>query len=160
MLKLKRTRHDRGEVSPPIMHPDWQQQLPVAVYGTLRTGHHNAHLISHADTYRPVARLYDVALLGRGMSFPYAVRCDGLITVCELVTIKHRHWLDVISRIDQLEGFDSRYPHAYGHHYRRVRYTAWIGRQSQVVWLYLADYPPVGMERLIASGDWSNRHGN
>jgi gamma-glutamylcyclotransferase (GGCT)/AIG2-like uncharacterized protein YtfP len=82
--------------------------MPYAVYGTLREGHHNARLwTGYAESYGTDS-VSGYRLVTNG-GFPYALPAEGEVTVVEII-VPHRSTADSLrSRLDMLEGYPDFY---------------------------------------------------
>ncbi|MGV8909595.1 MAG: gamma-glutamylcyclotransferase family protein [Propionicimonas sp.] len=137
------------------------QPLPVFVYGTLRSGQGNSHLINEDTvTSRNVGTAAGVGIYGANWGFPYAQDdpTGTAKTVGELVDLDGS-WEghEVRESLDGLEGFSSNRPS--GNHYHRVIRPVSVPGQREPVnaWVYLmaaSGYRTLEPEDLIADGDW------
>lgn len=130
---------------------------PVFVYGTLRAGEANHHLV--ADTARTApAWLADHALHGHGLPFPYVTPRTGAWVRGEVVWPAERHDRALLARLDRLEGFVAEGDPA--NHYDRVACVCRLEEGAPVsAWVYLAGPGArarlaAGPDRTVASGDW------
>ncbi|PSO50875.1 MAG: hypothetical protein BRC31_07070 [Actinobacteria bacterium QS_5_72_10] len=130
---------------------------PVFIYGTLRPGEANHHLVADAACTAP-AWLADHALHGHGLVFPYITAQPGAWVRGDVVWPAEGSQGELLTRLDQLEGFV-----ATGHpanHYDRVARPCRLDTGQQVdAWVYLAGPDArarlaTGPDRTIASGDW------
>lgn len=129
------------------------EQLPFAVYGTLRPGCGNDHRwLDRAEASAP-KRLEGFELIGAGAGFPYAVPVRGSTStiVVNVVTPEPEHYDDVRRSLDQLEG--------YPRHYDRIR----VEVEYEPCWIYVPSWwPEYGSVRfrtfndlrVIEGGDW------
>ncbi|MFF4344732.1 gamma-glutamylcyclotransferase family protein [Kitasatospora sp. NPDC001540] len=83
------------------------RQLPVFVYGTLRSGQGNYRgiLAGHTTSERP-ALLRGYKLLNSGV--PFAVPGEGLQVIGEAMDVRTSEWDEVLYRLDCLEGYTGR----------------------------------------------------
>ena len=121
------------------------QPLPVFVYGTLRQGCHNHHLMDGAREEVRSATADGVAVYRSGHGFPYAAEHPDpqAVTVGEVVWLSDdaAGW-NARARLDLLEGFDSDRPAR--SHYERVQRDVLVRRpgggpaEPTRAWVYLA----------------------
>lgn len=118
---------------------DYQAQLPVFVYGTLRAGrgNHEWTLGGAVANNRP-ASLDGVVMWTNG-SFPYAGETDDpdARVVGELIDIEPDQWDQRLLALDQLEGFRSTEAPERNLYTRAVRNIDVDGKAVQA-WVYLA----------------------
>ena len=137
------------------------RQHSVFVYGTLRPGQGNYQRLLAGRTVRESPALANgLALYGRG--FPYAVPQSGARTVGNLITIRPHLYREVLTDLDQLEGYQPN-RRAGNHYIRSARSViATISTSNSgtweafhTAWIYLArpDIDTTGMPR-IADDDW------
>lgn len=130
---------------------------PVFVYGTLRPGDANHHLVADAVRAAP-AWLADHALHGHGLPFPYVTPQPGAWVRGEVVWPAEGSHGELLARLDQLEGFVAEGDPA--NHYDRVARRCRLDEGEQVhAWVYLAGPDArarlaAGPDRTVASGDW------
>lgn len=141
------------------------QRHPCFVYGTLRTGQHNASIMRDAVAERSEeAHIEGIAIYGAARGFPYAQEApDGAgLTRGDLVFLSADENGDrARDRLDGLEGFDSDRYH--DSHYRRVEHRVTYldpttnTTQTTKAWVYLAgNYAKGSLHEAdrIHSGDW------
>jgi gamma-glutamylcyclotransferase (GGCT)/AIG2-like uncharacterized protein YtfP len=135
-------------------------QLPFFVYGTLRRGQGNHHVIEADLEGARDARLAGHVLYGHGL--PYIAACGdpGSAVAGDLLLVAPARYERALRALDRLEGYD---PPRYALYVRtRVRAAfrdgtdgAW---QECDAWAYLGGdsfrYDP---RLVIASGDWAAR---
>lgn len=111
----------------------------LLVYGTLRKGHGNHGVIFGAKHIGDTAIKGTLYSLG---AFPAVTLAGETKVKCECYEID-----DVaLARCDRLEGHPS--------FYKRVEVDSEFGK----AWVYTQDHVPgVKRNKVIASGDWSNR---
>lgn len=129
----------------------------VFVYGTLRSGQGNHHLLADAASIiRPaIATGLQLKVPSHG-GFPYAVPHPEARTVGEIVTIPATQAEQALERLDRLEGYDADRPHQ--SHYLRVARTVQVAGTTEQAWVYIAG-PHTRPDELqpIPSGDWTRR---
>lgn len=139
------------------------QAHPVFVYGTLRPGQGNYHLMSEAAEGSSRATLNGHAIYGAHRGFPYAAEHDdpSAVTVGDIVWLSDtQHGARARDNMDGLEGFNSDYPSS--SHYERVlrdvTFTDSEGNAQTVkAWTYMARGSArrqLREEDRIADGDW------
>lgn len=113
----------------------------VAVYGTLKRGFSNHHLLQHAD-YLGEAVLTDITLYDLGW-FPAARLEPSRGVRVEVFDIDE----STLEALDQLEGYHSWQPeHSF---YQRHQLSTPLG----MVWVYIYNRPVQGLE-VITKGEW------
>lgn len=119
--------------------PQFDTPLIVAVYGSLKRGFYNHHLLQHS------AFLADGTVDGYAMyslgSYPMVIRGRGAISV-ELFDIDQA----TLARLDRLEGF----PHYYG----REVVTVSTPHCPVEAWLYVGQPHQVKWQPRVSSGCW------
>ncbi len=131
-----------------------QQQLPVFVYGTLRTGECNyRRLLAEVDETSSSATLSN-AVMYVGPGFPYVTTGDGIV-VGDLIQIAPRHYATTMNQLDMLEGY--RGP-GERNHYDRIIATVTNAAGDQLeAWVYLAGAmvsSQLSERQRIFTGDW------
>ena len=130
--------------------------LPVLVYGTLRPGGGNYNWALKGRTIEEKTvrlnglRMYAAAHGG----FPYAAYGDEKDQlVADLITVEDKHYEQVLSSLDRLEGY-------YGvddprNFYDRLRFCLNINSTPIQAWIYLITDPSF-LEGLVhvRNGDW------
>lgn len=130
---------------------------PVFIYGTLRAGETNHHLVADAARTAP-AWLADHALHGHGLPFPYITPQPGAWVRGDVVWPAEDRHGELLARLDQLEGFVATGDPA--NHYDRVARPCRLDEGGHVrAWVYLAGPDArarlaAGPDRTVASGDW------
>jgi gamma-glutamylcyclotransferase (GGCT)/AIG2-like uncharacterized protein YtfP len=131
-------------------------QLPVFVYGTLRHGQLNYHLLDGKTVSKLPASIADAALY----ALPeYPMLTDGTSVVRgELMTLDPHQYRSILSSLDSLEGYVPGNP-IDQNTYNRLERTAQLENGSPVrAWVYLGN--PVLMAEycqkfpLVVHGDW------
>ena len=125
------------------------------VYGTLRPGGSNHGLLEAAVSDMQLAHADGLSLWAtRG--FPYAApdASTGARITGTLCWITGRAWIDALSRLDMLEGYDPA-REASSHYLRRRSPVTTADGDRVEAWLYLAG-PRVNINALplIPGGDW------
>lgn len=131
-----------------------ETQMPVFVYGTLRSGQGNyAHILRGNTTKERSAVMYGHMLLGRGI--PFAVQRPGRKVVGELMDVRPDVWPTVIMMLDQLEGYHG--PSSYNTYDRAIREVVLNEGGTVSAYVYLAADPAdswlTGADE-IPGGDW------
>lgn len=116
------------------------EHFTLAVYGSLRQGFHNHHLLAHCEyvgTFQTASR-YTMVDLGR---FPGLFHGDGSTIVVEIYRVDK----DTLATLDILEGHPD-------HYQRHPQQIAGFGE----AWLYLMPegYLDTAAVPHVASGDW------
>jgi gamma-glutamylcyclotransferase (GGCT)/AIG2-like uncharacterized protein YtfP len=127
--------------------------LPVAVYGTLRVGQPNAGLWRGRAWASTGWAVRGYRLVGAGRGFPYAIPADeDDMIVVDLLTLDG---LDVLARLDRLEGVD------HGHYDRVLAAAERRPRDGcyelATVWLYVpADHRTAALwaAEPVPGNDW------
>lgn len=134
------------------MKRDASQRWPFFVYGTLIPGQPNEHLWGKAITTIETAVIANCQLYDMGY-YPMLVEQPVGSVIGKLVTVKDQAYLDILARLDALEGFIPDQP--MDSTYRRVKrdVTTHTGRTA-VSWVYIGRREHVDESQLIAGGDW------
>lgn len=115
---------------------------PVFVYGTLRRGGRNEHLLE--GVARWPARLPDHALYELG-GLPYCAPRPGAQVVGEVVTLAPDSYGETLAALDRLEEGP----------YRRVMREVEVRTGPLDAWVYLArEAVAARLERRVPDGDW------
>jgi gamma-glutamylcyclotransferase (GGCT)/AIG2-like uncharacterized protein YtfP len=131
-------------------------QLPVFVYGTLRHGQSNYHLLDGKTVSELPGSIGNVALY----ALPeYPMLTDGPSVVRgELMTLDSRQYRSILSSLDFLEGYAPGNP-VDQNTYNRLERIVTLDNGSQArAWVYLGN--PVLMAEyclkfpLVVHGDW------
>jgi len=139
------------------------QPYPVFVYGTLRAGQRNAHIMGNAPTEIILGQVTGVGIYRTNIGFPYAAEHvdPDAITRGEIVWLSDdKEGYEARTSLDYLEGFDSDYSES--SHYRRVlkNIATYNGEGEEVLvpaWMYLAQGPYAAQleeSDRIEHGDW------
>lgn len=139
------------------------QPHPVFVYGTLRPGQGNHHLLTQAKKSEAPAALDGVAIYGAHRGFPYAAEHDDpeAFTLGEVVWLSgDRAGRAARQNLDYLEGFDSDAPSS-SHYERVLRPVTYMDADGEPqmtdAWVYLARGPyrtQLSEAERILDGDW------
>ena len=131
------------------------ERIPLAVYGTLRQGFGNHHLL--------VGRIQHIvpgSVAGYELvvdRIPYALPNPGATLVAEIVWPIPALYDQILADVDYLEGYN---PHTRHNLYTRVAVTATTHQQREVeAWLYKAG--PHALTNLaarppVSGGDYAN----
>jgi len=128
------------------------EQLPVAVYGSLRSGAGNSMLwrrLTGTNT-RGLGTAEDVQLRFQHEGFPYAHSQTGSDAVVEVIEAASPEvWGELIRRLDRLES----HPTFYRRTQRTVRFES---GETITAWVYLIDHDPQ-VRRLtpVPGNDWA-----
>lgn len=139
------------------------QAHPVFVYGTLRPGQGNYHLMSNAAVDSTQATLTGHAIYGAHRGFPYAAEHEDptSVTVGDIVWLSDTNaGVQARYNMDGLEGFNSDFPSS-SHYERVLRDVTFTGPDGQPqtvkAWTYMARGSArrqLREEDRIADGDW------
>ena len=129
---------------------------PFFVYGTLRAGQANAHLLHGAiRRSRPAilsgAQMWD---LGR---YPMIIESDGGQIAGELIEIEAARYAAVLKSLDRLEGVNGAAPQSPAALYRRLRRTVEVEGEMIEAWVYFGRESLARRGRLVENGDWLRR---
>lgn len=118
---------------------------PIAVYGTLIEGFHNATLWEGLATYEECV-IHDFRLVTHGW-YPYAIPAEGSLTVGQIITpTSEVNALTILSRLDHLEGVP--------HHYSREVATVQLENDAMVTaWIYVPVTDESGLHPVLEN-DW------
>jgi gamma-glutamylcyclotransferase (GGCT)/AIG2-like uncharacterized protein YtfP len=132
------------------------RQLPVFVYGTLRSGQGNYRgiLAGHTTSERP-AVLHGYKLVGSG--FPFALPDQDRLVVGEVMDVQAPKWAEVLYRLDRLEGYTGRDRDSL--YVRAIRRVVLADGGEIDVYVYLASLSTLSGRWLtnapeIPGGDW------
>jgi gamma-glutamylcyclotransferase (GGCT)/AIG2-like uncharacterized protein YtfP len=134
------------------------QQLPIFVYGTLRTGQGNYRRFLEGETIAEYpATLPNHKMYSLGIA--YITDSKTGCVVGDLMFLEPSTYQKVLANLDGLEGYREKDPHS---HYLRVKrtaqYTDKTGRLQNVeCWVYHGgEYALRRMkeENLVEGGDW------
>ena len=132
-------------------------QLPFFVYGTLRAGQSNAHLLRGAIARSRPAKLCGAQMFDLG-PYPMIVEADARHEICgELVEIeagKHAAILQSLDRLEGVEGADPENPNAL---YRRLRRQISVENEQIEAWVYFGRETLARRGCIVAGGDWCGR---
>ncbi|SEM72534.1 gamma-glutamylcyclotransferase family protein [Streptacidiphilus jiangxiensis] len=136
------------------------RQLPVFVYGTLRSGQGNyRHILAgHTTSERP-AVLHGYKLLDSGV--PFAVTGEGHRVVGEVMDVESSTWAEVLYRLDGLEGYHGREDNSL--YVRAVRRVELADGSEIDAYVYLASQSTLSGRWLtrapeVPGGDWLAAH--
>lgn len=130
----------------------------VFVYGTLRTGERNHHLLTGTYSSKQRTSISGLALYRMaGYTVPWAVERSGYTTQGEVFWLRPATASDTIADLDRLEGYDPSEPPT-NQSYVRERHTMANG---YVAWVYVAGPRTAtwlkSQGSVIPSGDWLRR---
>jgi gamma-glutamylcyclotransferase (GGCT)/AIG2-like uncharacterized protein YtfP len=111
----------------------------IFVYGTLRLGHSNHHLLKDANSYGigNTAEAYSMYLIS---GYPYVTSFEPRYSIVgELYAINS----GTLSVLDKMEG--------HPRHYERREVSVIVGENQFTAWMYFKDPPGV----LVPNGDFS-----
>lgn len=134
------------------------EQLPVFVYGTLRSGQRNHGLIAERVAQRFPARVSGLGLFGDRI--PFALDRPGQEVIGELMVLAEAQYEAAMADLDRLEKYHPDRPGdcLYTRVRRPVSYLAASGEWAEVpAWLYLTGQAARGRydENVpILGGDW------
>lgn len=130
-------------------------QYPVLVYGTLRPGGSNySYFLDGATMLETNVRIDGFTMLA-GSGYPYLIEGDRTVTAT-LVYILPEDYVDVMRRLDFLEGFKSEGSNS--NHYDRKLVTFDNDGVPTQAWVYVAApntaRQALSMLPILESGDW------
>jgi gamma-glutamylcyclotransferase (GGCT)/AIG2-like uncharacterized protein YtfP len=142
----------------------WETQIPIASYGTLRTGM-PAHHVVHADAVRErTMRMpgFDLWLTPRTeFDWPWAIpnTADRNGIVVEAFWFAPSNYARMVAKVDRWEGYDPSLPLSEMNYTRQLRPTSVPGQQA---WVYVATPWRVAYARnigwIVESGDYVHRY--
>ena len=129
--------------------------LPFFVYGTLRAGQSNAHLLRGAMTCSREAKLCGAQMFDLG---PYPMIIEGEDEIWgELVEIEAGKHAAILQSLDRLEGVDGADPENPDALYRRLRRQISVEDKQIEAWVYFGRETLARRGCIVASGDWLGR---
>jgi gamma-glutamylcyclotransferase (GGCT)/AIG2-like uncharacterized protein YtfP len=133
------------------------QLLPLFVYGTLRQGEANHHLLKKVTLSCRPARLEGAAMYDLG-PYPMIMDGEGIVTG-ELIEIDPTRYEATLRRLDVLEGVNGNDPENPQGLYRRVRRKVHVESSELAVeaWVYLGREETARRGILRPGGDWVRR---
>lgn len=129
-----------------------QNQLPVFVYGTLRSefGNHRTFGASVKEILR--AQLDGATMVANGI--PYVYRTPHGAVVGELITIDPPQYDETLQRLDQLEGY--RGPNAHNFYNREIVDVTTRNGETIKAYTYLVDDSYLNDNQLVPTGDYAD----
>lgn len=121
---------------------------PLAVYGTLMSGQPFEDLWLGLGTAEPctIPGLRLVVSPSHNQ-FPYGMKFQNDTTVGELIWIEPPHYLDLLARLDRLEGVP--------HHYQRISHIVRTEEHlNWEAWLYVIEPRQMRRGIKIPNNDW------
>ena len=132
------------------------EQLPFFVYGTLRAGQKNAHLLRGAVVQRRPASLSGARMFDLG-PYPMIIESDDGAIQGELVEIEAANYSAILRALDVLEGVDGADPENPAALYRRLSRSIEIEGETVAAWVYFGRESLARRGRLVEGGDWLGR---
>lgn len=133
------------------MNYESPQNMPVAVYGSLRFGGGNDGIWTDRPGVQSIGlgTVAGVSLRYHHTGFPYGMPEDGYKAVVEVITADSEAWPMLVARLDRLEGHPS--------FYTRTQRTVTMDNGLEfTAWTYLIlDGYAADMER-VPGNDWLN----
>lgn len=110
---------------------------PIFVYGTLRPGFSNYHLLKGKTEREIPAWTKGVLFPNKSWTFPFLVTDGPYWVVGDLLFIKEAHYKNVLEELDFLEGYDpDNEEHSF---YLRKTITAETTEGSYEAWAYVCN---------------------
>jgi gamma-glutamylcyclotransferase (GGCT)/AIG2-like uncharacterized protein YtfP len=134
------------------MKRDASQRWPFFVYGTLIPGQPNEHLWGKAIAKTETAVITNCQLYDMGY-YPMLVEQQGAAVHGKLITVKKQAYMNILTRLDNLEGFVPDRPRDSTYHRVQRDVMTSTGRTA-VSWVYVGHMDQLGDSRLISGGDW------
>ena len=146
-----------------MSHPDrvaQQEELPVFVYGTLRTGQENYVRYLEGKTAREILATLPEHRMYVADEYPFVTDAmDDSAVVGDLIFVEPEHYVAVLADLDRLEGYQL---DELGSPYLRVKrsahYTDAEGATQRIeTWVYhggLRCLSTMSEGSRVANGDW------
>jgi gamma-glutamylcyclotransferase (GGCT)/AIG2-like uncharacterized protein YtfP len=129
--------------------------LPFFVYGTLRPGESNYHLLQGQTLSEQSAHVRGLCLYSLG-TYPMMVKSTNPDERVwgELVVIKPQAYPQVVKHLDELEEYDPANP--LSSLYQRITYPIHLdGGETVTAWLYIGQHEVIKLsDPRIWDGDW------
>ena len=135
-----------------------QDEPPFFVYGTLRAGQANSHLLRGAIIRTRPAKLSGAQMFDLG-PYPMIIEAEGGEVWGELIAIEPGKYAAILKALDRLEGVDGANPANPDALYRRLRRQVWAEEQWVETWVYFGREILARRGKLVAGGDWLGRFG-
>lgn len=132
---------------------------PFFVYGTLRPGQGNYHLLEGETTTEEHGIVHGYAMHSNGR-FPYLVPTGNKDDIAHgtLIEVPHERYLEIQARLDQLEGCRTGDKPSDRNHYNRILETVTVDDGVQILcWVYVPSSNLPSRLPRVASGDWLNQ---
>ena len=161
MKETTRRQSTRRQSTRQAVKPFQVEELPVFVYGTLRTGQGNwSHLLAGNTTSEHPAVAPNHVMWSRGIAFIADGEGEGEGEVIgDLMIIDREIYQEVMVNLDRLEGIHNRQTGA-GYSYCRVKRVVMVDGREVEAWMYHGSSEVVGGFRTngekyrVSSGDW------
>lgn len=135
-------------------------QMPVFVYGTLRSGQGNwANILKGTTIAEIPASLPGAKMYSPGIAYVCDAGQSESKVVGDLMFVEPTKWPNVLKRLDSLEGFEvGRTSNHYERVARKCVYTDTTGEQKEIfAWVYFGSkfaLSRCGESELVPDGDW------
>lgn len=139
---------------------DMTSQMPVFVYGTLRSGQGNwANILKGATLAEIPASLPGAKMYSLGIAYICDADQSESKVIGDLMFVDPAKWPNILKRLDSLEGFEvGRKSNHYERVARKCVYTEATGeRQEAVAWVYFGSkfaLSRCGESELVPDGNW------
>ena len=132
-------------------------QLPFFVYGTLRAGQTNAHLLRGAIARSRPAKLSGAQMFDLG-PYPMIIEAEMQHEIWgELIEIETEKYAAILKSLDRLESVDGNNPENPNALYRRLRRFVLVENEKVEAWVYFGREVVARRGCLLAGGDWCGR---
>ena len=132
-------------------------QLPFFVYGTLRAGQSNAHLLRGAIARSRGAKLSGAQMFDLG-PYPMILESESTYEIWgELIEIEAAKYDAILKSLDHLESVDGNNPENPDALYRRLKRFVRVESEQIEAWVYFGRERVARRGCIVAGGDWVER---
>ena len=130
--------------------------LPFFVYGTLRAGQSNAHLLRGAIARSRTAKLGGAQMFDLG-PYPMIIESDEGEIWGELLEIEPEKYDAILQSLDRLESVDGADPENPDALYQRLKRFVGVEDEPIEAWVYFGRERVARRGCIVAGGDWVRR---
>ncbi len=132
-------------------------QLPFFVYGTLRAGQSNAHLLRGAIARSRGAKLSGAQMFDLG-PYPMILESESTYEIWgELIEIEAAKYDAILKSLDHLESVDGNNPENSDALYRRLKRFVVVENEQIEAWVYFGREVVARRGCIVEGGDWAGR---